>query len=790
MTIVASSGDAGAAACDQGVTESAATLGLAVNFPASSPYVTGIGGTDFNEGGGNYWSTTNNSSNGSALSYIPEVVWNDAFQSASGGGASILVTTKPTWQTGAGVPADGVRDVPDIAFAASPNHDGYLICEDGGCTNGFRNSVNNLDVIGGTSAGTPSFAGLLALVIRQHGTGTRLGNINPNLYSLAQISPNVFHDVTSGNNEQVCATSTPNCPTSGGQIGFSAGTGYDQTTGWGSVDGYNFAQQWYGDFQIAASPTTLTIQPGASATTTVNITPQNNFSGNVTFACSVSSNLIGVTCSVPSASVGPSGSAVVTISASANARTVPRVVWPRPLSNWPLLVLTLTPVLWAAFRKRRDLRVRPVFAAGAASLVLAAFGAVSCGGGGSTTTVPTSGPPAALTLSCTAPPVATVGTAFSADICTAHGGTAPLNYSVGVGPLPPGLSMNTITGVISGTPTTAGSYPIQVEVIDSALPSPQSVGSQVETIYVGSATPVPLNVSCTLPTAFSGSYYYHASCTATGGQPAYTFSVSAGALPAGLSFSSSGQFSGIPLTAGTSTFTISAVDSGPSVGLPQSTGSVTYSNFVVQPGALSVYCSGPIQALVSLAFNYTCSASAGTLPYSYSISSGTLPPGLALNPATGIISGTPTTTGSYTFLVKATDGGSPPQTATQSVFIPVEPYQPLSLQCILAAAQAGAQYNGGSCIGFGGTTPYSFALSANAPSGLTIDRYGNLGGIPSQPGTFTFSALITDSEVPPVTASQSVTLVVTPRASETGTVTVTATSGGIVNTATITVTVP
>ncbi len=252
ITILVASGDAGATACDQGLNEGAATQGLAVNYPASSPYVTAVGGTEFNEGGGTYCSTTNNSYNGSALSYIPEKVWNDGFQSAGGGGAS-AVETKPDWQVGPGVPNDSARDVPDVAFAASAGHDGILICSEGSCVDGFRDAQSDLTVVGGTSAGAPSFAGLLALVVELNGAGTRLGNINPSLYSLAQVSTNAFHDVTVGNNEAPCEAGTTDCP-SGGNIGYVAGVGYDQASGLGSVDGYNFAEQWFGNLGFGAAP--------------------------------------------------------------------------------------------------------------------------------------------------------------------------------------------------------------------------------------------------------------------------------------------------------------------------------------------------------------------------------------------------------------------------------------------------------------------------------------------------------------------------------------------------------
>lgn len=238
MTVVASAGDSGAADCD---TNYPARDGLAVDLPASSPNVTGVGGTTFSEGSGTYWNTTNNGYGGSAISYIPEVIWNDSGSGSldAGGGGKSIFFAKPSWQAGSGVPNDGARDVPDLSFAASPSHDGYLICSGGDCVNGFRNTDTTLDVIGGTSCGSPSFAGIVALLVQALGLQ---GNINPNLYSLASSSANAFHDVTSGSNAVPCRTNSPNCTS--GTIGYSAGTGYDLASGWGSVDAYQLFTAW------------------------------------------------------------------------------------------------------------------------------------------------------------------------------------------------------------------------------------------------------------------------------------------------------------------------------------------------------------------------------------------------------------------------------------------------------------------------------------------------------------------------------------------------------------------
>jgi subtilase family serine protease len=245
QTVVAASGDEGATDCE-GSTSTTATTGLAVDFPASSPYVTGIGGTSFNEGAGTYFNSTNGSFEGSAISYIPEAVWNESATNGieGGGGGLSAFFTKPSWQVGTGVPNDFARDVPDVSLSADPDHDGYLLCSQNSCTNGFIDaSAGTLDIVGGTSVGAPAFAGILALVEQK--IGTSIGNANPTIYALANSTyyTNVFHDVTVGDNAMPCTAGSTDCP-NGGNIGYDATVGYDLASGWGSVDAYNLASDW------------------------------------------------------------------------------------------------------------------------------------------------------------------------------------------------------------------------------------------------------------------------------------------------------------------------------------------------------------------------------------------------------------------------------------------------------------------------------------------------------------------------------------------------------------------
>jgi uncharacterized protein (TIGR03437 family) len=229
ITWVNSAGDTGAAGCDT-LGAATATHGLAPSFPAVIPELTAVGGTQFNDGTGNYWSSTNGASGGSALSSIPEVVWNATTSSEilSGGGGVSTFFFKPPWQTGPGVPNDGQRDVPDVAMAGSAEHDAYFVISNGASSTG-----------GGTSGAAPLFAGLVVLLNQYLVTNgiqstAGLGNLNILLYALAQSNPTAFHDITSGNNIVPCQTGTPDCTT--GSFGYTAGPGYDLCSGLGSVD--------------------------------------------------------------------------------------------------------------------------------------------------------------------------------------------------------------------------------------------------------------------------------------------------------------------------------------------------------------------------------------------------------------------------------------------------------------------------------------------------------------------------------------------------------------------------
>ena len=318
QTVTAAAGDTGAADCD-GTPQnpvSVATQGLAVDYPASSQYVTAMGGTEFinDDPAGvvngvanstQYWNSSSdpNDTRSSAFSYIPENAWNDTStlgQNVATGGGVSKKFSKPNWQTGNGVPTDGQRDVPDLALTASADHDGYIICSHASCQNGYRStSDQTFTVIGGTSAAAPSFAGIAALINQR--LGNRQGNLNPQIYALAASAPWAFNDtMLLSSNRVPCQLGSPDCP-NGGSIGFDVGGGYDLATGWGSIDAAALINAFNGTpnphFVLLPSSHDVFVYPDVNVyNVPVSVTPKEGFSGNVVLTCALSPSLAGASC--------------------------------------------------------------------------------------------------------------------------------------------------------------------------------------------------------------------------------------------------------------------------------------------------------------------------------------------------------------------------------------------------------------------------------------------------------------------------------------------------------------
>ena len=301
QTVFVDTDDSGSAGCDDpNPPRVEAVQGLAVNGFASTPWNVAVGGTDFfysdyasgAPSAASHWNSTNDASNGSLKAPLPEQVWNNAFgfnaapQSeniVAGGGGVSIVYAKPSWQTGAGVPSDSKRDLPDVSlFAANgANLSGWVICVNPGDCAADSSGQIPVIVVGGTSASTPAMAGIMALVNQKHG---RQGQANNVLYPLARQMPSAFHDITMGGNNVPCVEGTPDCVVGTGTTdkgqntlsGYAAGAGYDLASGLGSVDANVLVNNWG---NISFVPTVTTLQ--LSSTTFAHGTPVT-FTADVT----------------------------------------------------------------------------------------------------------------------------------------------------------------------------------------------------------------------------------------------------------------------------------------------------------------------------------------------------------------------------------------------------------------------------------------------------------------------------------------------------------------------------
>lgn len=339
-----------------------------------------------------------------------------------------------------------------------------------------------------------------------------------------------------------------------------------------------------------------------------------------------------------------------------------------------------------------------------------------------------------ITLSPSTLPNGTLGAAYSQTI-TASGGTAPYSFTLVSGSLPPGLSLST-SGALTGTPTSAGSFTFTVRATDSA----GCFGSRVYTIVINPAACPTITLSpTTLPAAIAGTPYGPVTITATGGTGPYTFAVTAGALPPGLSLSTAGVISGTPTQSGSFTVTITATDSA------GCQGSRLYSALVNCPVILVAPATLP-DGIVGVPYGpVAITASGGTAPYVFTVVSGTLPAGLTLSPA-GSLSGTPTAAGSSTFTVRATDAVGCFGERLYTLIIAVRGCPSILVSpATLPPATIGIVY-GQTITASGGTAPYTFAVTAGAlPPGLTLSPAGALTGTPTMAGGYTFTITATDS---------------------------------------------
>lgn len=363
ISVTVSTGDSGAAGCDNPNTEASATQGLQVNGIGSTPFNVAVGGTDFNQNSSNeaqYWNGTNDTNTWeSAKGYIPELPWNDSTSSngalanntpatysgstaisGAGGGVSGCLTAsidqngnvsactgaypKPSWQSSFG--SANARQIPDVSlFAADGVHDtAWVLCASGLGADGATdvdctkdsNGQFNFQVVGGTSASSPAFAGVLALLAQQQGGG-RLGQVDFTLYPLAKQFPAAFHDINNGNISVVCSSSPASEPTACGANGFltgyDAGSGYDLATGLGTLDATQLIQNW------------ASVAPAKATTTTLNVNGSTNPISGI-----VHGTPVNVAVTVTSSGGTPSGNVALVANGASPAANAVQGTTPSP----------------------------------------------------------------------------------------------------------------------------------------------------------------------------------------------------------------------------------------------------------------------------------------------------------------------------------------------------------------------------------------------------------------------------------------------------------------------------
>ncbi|SCB46735.1 Putative Ig domain-containing protein, partial [Rhizobium miluonense] len=327
--------------------------------------------------------------------------------------------------------------------------------------------------------------------------------------------------------------------------------------------------------------------------------------------------------------------------------------------------------------------------------------------------------PATVSITVSAPTIAigpstlsagAVATAYSQTI-TASGGTSSYTYAVTSGSLPAGLTLSPTSGLVSGTPTAGGTFNFIVTATDSSTGTGPFTGTQAYSLTIAAPT---ISVSPTTLSSGTVGTVYSQTITASGGTSSYTYAVTAGALPAGLSLSTGGLVSGTPTAGGSFNVTITATDSSTGTGAPF-TGSQAY-NLTISAPTLAITPATIPTAALNTVYSQIVTASGGTAPYHYAVTAGALPSGLALSPA-GTIAGTPTVASTFNFTITATDSstGTGPFTNSKAYSLVVTANPPVAGN--VSATVAPNSTNNAITPSLSGGTPTSVAVAVQAAHG-------------------------------------------------------------------------
>ncbi|MBB3800650.1 outer membrane autotransporter protein [Xanthomonas arboricola] len=343
---------------------------------------------------------------------------------------------------------------------------------------------------------------------------------------------------------------------------------------------------------------------------------------------------------------------------------------------------------------------------------------------------------AAVNLPATTLAQGTAGQAYSAAITPASGGIAPYTYTLAAGVLPAGITVNSATGALSGTPTAPGTYNFTLTATDSTSGTP-SQGSRSYALTI--AAPQVVVAPTSVPGATRGTAYSQA-LSASGGTAPYTYAIASGVLPAGLTLASNGTLSGTATVEDTFNFTVQATDANSFTGTQAYALTVAGPNLVLPASTLPAGTAGQAYSAA------ITPATGGTAPYSYALTAGALPAGVVLDAATGGLSGTPTVAGTFNFTLTASDSTpSPAAQASRSYALTIAAPQIVVAPTTVPGATRGTAYSQ-ALSASGGTAPYTYAIASGVlPTGLTLASNGTLSGTATVEGTFNFTVQATDA---------------------------------------------
>jgi hypothetical protein len=349
----------------------------------------------------------------------------------------------------------------------------------------------------------------------------------------------------------------------------------------------------------------------------------------------------------------------------------------------------------------------------------------------------TNNPP--ITISPTTLAPWTVNSAGYSQTLTASGGTGTYtNYSVTSGALPSGLSLNSSTGAITGTPTQAvANDTFTVTATDSG----NKTGSQQISVTINPAVKLTAASLANWQALRPG---YSQTLTATGGTGGKTFALapSSNPLPPGLALASNGAITGEPTQVGTFPFSAVATDSIGATSAPQTFTIAITQGLAINPATL------PNWTVNQGNYSQTLTAVGATGTVSFAVTAGALPMGLSLNSSTGVISGKPTAIGSSGFTITATDSAG--ATGQQSYTVAVNPAITMG-PATLPAGTVGEPSYARTITASGGTGAKTFSVTAGSlPTGLSLTSNASgtatLAGTPTVAGNYTFTITAQDTE--------------------------------------------